>query len=143
MICVHCVQILSLATHRTAAVNCLSSLSLSGSTHSSWWRRQRTRPSHSSVRLRMPSASGSSQSTWRCTAAILLDLYMSPTVANFILIISRDNFSPPHAKENGFDFMMHTFTIAQECDACARFLSGCFYQGYLCSGKRRMTRHTM
>ena len=46
-----------------------------------------------------------------------------------------ENFSPPYSKDNGFDFMMHTFTQATECDTCGKLLAGCFYQGYLCSSK--------
>lgn len=50
-----------------------------------------------------------------------------------LLGFSRENFSPPYAKENGHDFMMHTFPLAEECSHCNKFLAGCFYQGYLCT----------
>lgn len=53
----------------------------------------------------------------------------------FYRFVSSENFSPPASKEGSFDFMMHTFAKATECDACGKLLAGCFYQGYLCSSK--------
>ncbi|XP_067941211.1 guanine nucleotide exchange factor VAV2-like isoform X2 [Watersipora subatra] len=47
--------------------------------------------------------------------------------------LAIENFDPPSSKENGFEFMMQTFSQATTCDSCNKLLAGCFYQGYLCS----------
>ncbi|KAF6034878.1 hypothetical protein EB796_006828 [Bugula neritina] len=50
--------------------------------------------------------------------------------------MAMDNYTPEFSKDNGHDFIMHTFTQPTECDACEKLLAGCFYQGYLCSNKK-------
>ncbi|XP_064650133.1 guanine nucleotide exchange factor VAV3-like isoform X3 [Lineus longissimus] len=48
------------------------------------------------------------------------------------LQMALENNQPPGYRENGHDFVMHTFDKPTECSICKRLLRGIFFQGYNC-----------